>query len=77
MNSIFTIRLRSDGSFHDVEIEETVEGARDRSMLPKDTKFGGFGVLVSEGFVRFRTAKTRKVFTLPFSQFSFAFNQGE
>ena len=48
MNSVFTIRLKSDGSHHEVEIEEPIEGSRDRSMLPKETRFGGYGVLIED-----------------------------
>lgn len=69
------IALKLDGSVvRDLEIDEVMDGTRDRGVLPKDLRGSGLGNLVEEGGVRFRTLKTRKTFFLPFSGFSFLVN---
>lgn len=58
-----TIILKSDNSVHQgLEIDNVVDGTRDKSNN-----------LLQEGCVTFRTPKTRKLFSIHFSEFSFLF----
>ncbi len=68
-----TVRLNEGKTYHVLAIEATIDGPRDRTVLPKELRDGALGNLTMPGGITFLTASGKK-WHMKFNEFCFAIN---
>jgi hypothetical protein len=67
------IKVYEGKDYHELTVEQVVDGPRDTSKLPKEHKQGAYGSLISNGGVTFLTRAGKK-WHMKFSEFQFVIN---
>lgn len=70
---LITVRLKEGNSVHVLTVEQTVDGPRDKTRIPKEHQSSALGNLISSGGITFLTAAGKK-WHMKLNEFSIVVN---